>query len=232
MRRVPHAPRPMRHPTAPRCDRRRRRTPPRCHRSHAAAPPTGGVIGQSSVRCGPDAQDGLRAAHGRPADRRGRRRRADQIDRAGQRVRVDHDLDEVVVLNHSDRAVVQRLGTDVTDAGAAREPGEPAVGDECHVLAPGQVAERRGDLGGLLHAGSRRPHADQERSRHLRARVWLDVPLTASIAVLTCEHTRRTAMAIDPSAPITERSIAVALITEPCGARLPRGNTTVLVSPA
>src|SRR5688572_33431067 len=79
---------------------------------------------------------------------------ANQIDRTGERVRVDYDLDVVVVLNASDRAVVECLRTDVTDAGAAREPGEPAVGDECRVLAPGQVAERGGDLGRLLHPRS------------------------------------------------------------------------------
>ena len=88
--------------------------------------------------------------------------RAHQVDGAGQRVPIDHDLDEIAISNASDGPFVQRLGPDVTDAGSAREPGEPAVGDERDVFAPGQVAERRGDLRGLLHAGPRRPHTNQD----------------------------------------------------------------------
>src|SRR4030095_10132010 len=80
--------------------------------------------------------------------------RTHEIDRAGERVAVDHDLNEVLVPNAPDGAIVQRLRPNVADAGAAREPGEPAVGDQGHVFAPRQVTERSGDLRGLLDAGS------------------------------------------------------------------------------
>ena len=68
---------------------------------------------------------------------------------------------QVAIAHPPDRSVVQRLGADVTDARAGGQARETAVGDERHVLAPWQVAERRGDLGRLLHAGARWPHADQ-----------------------------------------------------------------------
>ena len=98
------------------------------------------------------------------------------IDGAGERVPIDHDLYQVVVADTTEGTVVQRLGTNVTDAGAARQPGEPAVRDERDVLAPGQIAERRRDLGGLLHSGSRRPHADQDEYVTLAYRSARPVP--------------------------------------------------------
>ena len=75
--------------------------------------------------------------------------------------------------------------------------GEPAVGEERHVLAPGQVTERGGDLRGLLHAGSRRPRADQHDDvalAHGSCRRSLD---RLDRVVLVGEHPRRTAMPID-----------------------------------
>ena len=68
--------------------------------------------------------------------------------------------------------------------------GEPAVGDERDVLAPGQVPERRRDLRGLLHAGARRPRADQDDDVALAHRSAGDVPLTAWIASRSSVNTR------------------------------------------
>src|SRR5438445_669272 len=52
-----------------------------------------------------------------------------EVDRAGEGATVDHDLDQVVVPHATDRAAVQRLGSDVAHAGAAREAGKAAVGE-------------------------------------------------------------------------------------------------------
>ena len=182
----------------PRFDRRRRRTRPTCRRSRAAAPPRGGC--RRAVARGARARDaaaGCAAAPRTSSESSGTPSAPTRLTRAGQRVAIDHDLDEVVVPNAPDRSVVQRLGPDVADAGAAREPGEPAVGDERHVFAPGQVTERRGDLRGLLHAGPRRPHADQHDDvalAHRSGRRSLD---GLDRLALVGEHPRRTAMTID-----------------------------------
>ena len=121
----------------PRFDRHRRRTRPTCRRSRAAAPPRGGC--RRAVARGARARDGGGRSRSSVSARRpdrGHAVRAHEIDGAGERVAIDHDLDEVVVPNAPDGSVVQRLGPDVADAGAAREPGEPAVGDERPRVCP------------------------------------------------------------------------------------------------
>src|SRR6266496_1015473 len=87
--------------------------------------------------------------------------RSYEIDRAGERVPVDRDLDEVIVLHPADRPPVQRLRSDMAYAGAAREAGETAIGEERDVFAPREIPQRGGDLRGLLHPRARRPIADQ-----------------------------------------------------------------------
>ena len=62
-----------------------------------------------------------------------------------------------------------------------------------------------------------------------RSGPWL---LMAAIAARSRVNTRAgPTFRYTPSASTTEGSIAVLLITEPCGARFPRGNVTVLVRP-
>src|SRR5262245_36060665 len=122
---------------------------------------------------------------------------AHEVDGTGQCVPIDRDLDEVIVLNAPDGPFVERLGPDVTDAGPAREPGETPVGDESHVFAPRQVAERGGDLRSLLHAGPRRSHPNQDDDVALA-----DTSGGRSLDCLDClalvgEHPGWTAMTVD-----------------------------------
>ena len=53
----------------------------------------------------------------------------------------------------------------MTDAGAGRDTAEARVGNQCHVLAEGQVLEGRGQLVGLLHAGAH--GADPRQYQHI-----------------------------------------------------------------
>src|SRR5205085_2085861 len=84
-----------------------------------------------------------------------------QVDRSRERATVDHDLDQIVVPYAPDGTAVQCLGSDVADAGAAGEPGKTTVREQRDVLAPREIAERGGDLRGLLHPRARRTVADQ-----------------------------------------------------------------------
>jgi hypothetical protein len=79
---------------------------------------------------------------------------ADQIHRTLERVAIDHDLDEVAVAHLSNRTAHERLRSDVSDARAGGQSGEPPIGHERNVLAPREIAQRRRDLRGLLHAGA------------------------------------------------------------------------------
>ena len=171
---------------------------------------------------GPDAAAGCAAARRtRPASS-GTPSLAHEVDGAGQRVPIDHDLDEVVVAHASDRPAVQRLGADVPDAGAGRQPGEPAVGDRAPRACP-----RAGNVSAVvICAVSCMPVPDgpvpistiTSPSRIGRS----VVPFTARIASRSSVNTRAGPRCrYTPSASTTDGSIAVALMTEPCGARLP-----------
>ena len=90
-------------------------------------------------------------------------------------------------------------------------------------------AQRRRDLVGLLHAGADRPAADEHEHVARRRPARPAVPLIAAMAALSRgEHARR-ARSCDRRRRHRRRdgSIAVLLMTEPSGARLPRGNVTV-----
>src|SRR5437870_5987078 len=72
--------------------------------------------------------------------------RPHEVDRAREHAAVDHDFDQVIVAHPADRAAVQRLRADVSHAGATREPGKAAVGEERDVFPPGEIPERGSDL--------------------------------------------------------------------------------------
>jgi hypothetical protein len=71
-------------------------------------------------------------------------------------------------------------------------------------------------------------HDDVAFANRSRGRTFDGVDRVALVG----EHPRGTAVSIHAvGIDRPTRSIAVALMTEPCGARLPSGNTTVLVRP-
>ena len=115
----------------------------------------------------------------------------------------------------------QRFGRDMSDAGAGGDAAEAGVGEQGHVLAGGKPLEGGGDLIDLLHARAGGAAAYQHH----------DVVL-ADLAVLDGVDGRlfgdkdagRTEWRKTLSASMSEGSMEVLLMTEPSGARLPRGN--------
>jgi hypothetical protein len=61
---------------------------------------------------------------------------ADQIDRPLEPMTIDHDLDEIAVLDLADRAAGERLRAGVSDARSGRDAGEARVGQHRHALSP------------------------------------------------------------------------------------------------
>ena len=158
----------------------------------------------------------------------------DDVDRTGERRAIDHDLDDVAVAHAADRTAVQRLRTDVADARAGRDAGEAAVRDQRDVLAPRQISERRRDLRRLLHAGARRTVADQHDDVALanRGDALVAALHRANRVALVDEHARRSAMPIHLIVADDRRIDRRRFDHRSLGARLPTGNTTVLVRPA
>src|SRR5205814_1841879 len=89
--------------------------------------------------------------------------RPDEVDAPLQPHAIDDDTDAVPVAEFADRAAGERFRADVADARPGRDAAEPGVGQDVHVLAPGQVLERRGHLVGLLHAGTERAAATEDQ---------------------------------------------------------------------
>ena len=89
----------------------------------------------------------------------GRRTDADEIERAGQLSRIDHDANPIAVAQFADRAAGQRFGADVADAGAGADAGKPGVGDHGHFAAPVQILQCRSDLIRFFHARAHRAAA-------------------------------------------------------------------------
>ena len=76
---------------------------------------------------------------------------ASSTSRSSRRVR-DVEPDPVAVADERDRAAVDRLRRDVADAQPGRAAGEPAVGEQQHVLAQPGALDRAGDGEHLAHA--------------------------------------------------------------------------------
>ena len=67
----------------------------------------------------------------------------DQVERPFELDPVDDDPDEVAVAELADRPAGQRLGADVSDAGAGGNAREPGVGQDRDVLAERQIPQCR-----------------------------------------------------------------------------------------
>ena len=66
----------------------------------------------------------------------------------------------VAVAQPANWPACQRLWPDVPDACPGRDARKARIGQQGHLLAPGDILERRGELVGLFHARAQRPAAD------------------------------------------------------------------------
>src|SRR5690606_29375518 len=177
------------------------------HVVDAAAPGAATGILQRRPQAGVGRQARMRR-DGRVQRARGQQRRggvriqrcirvgADEVDAAVQAHPVDLDAHHVTVAQAPDRPAGQCLRADMADACAGGHAGEARIGDHRHVLAPGQVLERGGELVGLLHAGAGRAAACQPHDLPGPHRV---LPLgldRADRVALGGEHARRAGMPI------------------------------------
>ena len=121
---------------------------------------------------------------------------ADEIDPALQGVAIDLDAYQVAVAQPPDRATGQRLRPHVADAGAGGDAGETRVGQHRHVLAPGQVFQRGGELVGLLHAGAGGAAAGQHHHVAGHHRTFALAFDGDDRLVLGREHARRAGVAV------------------------------------
>ena len=71
---------------------------------------------------------------------------ADQINRSHISDPIDDDLDAIAFPHFTDRAARERFRTDMPDARAGRNAGEPRIGDQRDLFAEGKMLERGGDL--------------------------------------------------------------------------------------
>ena len=87
---------------------------------------------------------------------------ADEVYGAGEVVAVNDDFDEVAFVDSADGSVGEGFGSDVSDACTGGYAGEAGVGDECNVLAVGEVFECCSDLVDLFHAGAEGAAASED----------------------------------------------------------------------
>src|SRR3954453_22693100 len=71
-----------------------------------------------------------------------------------QRTVLSIQLDDVPIMEESDRAARRRFRAHMPDAEAARGAGEASIGDERHLVAHALPVERSGGGEHLAHAGA------------------------------------------------------------------------------
>jgi hypothetical protein len=86
---------------------------------------------------------------------------AGEVDGGLEARRIDDDPHTVSVDEPPERSALERLRTDVADAGAGGDAGEAGVRDERDLAAEGEEPKRRGELVGLLHSRSHGAASDQ-----------------------------------------------------------------------
>ena len=69
---------------------------------------------------------------------------------------VNHDLEQIAVAEFANCTARQCLWADMSNTRARANPRESGIGNHRNMLAPRQVFERDGNLGGLLHSCSHR----------------------------------------------------------------------------